>query len=115
MIESRLGVNLREVGRSDLATVLRIIRESFEEYRGVIDPPSNGPNETEETISRKMQTATAVLAEADGVPIGCVFYEPEPGHVYLSRLAVLKEYRRRGIGRALIGHVERRAVAMGLP
>ncbi len=34
--------------------------------------------------------------------------------MHFSRLAVLPEYRRRGIGRALIEHVESRAQAAGL-
>ncbi len=41
-----------------------------------------------------------------GVALGCVAFEnPRPGVAYLNRLSVLPEYRRQGVGEALVNHV----------
>ena len=41
--------------------------------------------------------------------------ETQAGELYLDSLAVLPDYRRRGIARRLIAATRRRAVALGLP
>ncbi len=45
---------------------------------------------------------------------GCVFYAPKAGYLYVGRLAVVPEYRRRGIGDLLLRASERRAAELGL-
>lgn len=102
---------LREADNSDAETLLALIHAAFAEYIGNIDPPSSAPDETVEGIRRKMESAHAVLAVATDSPAGCVFFEIEKDHVYLFRLAVNPEHRRRGIGRTLIEFVEHRAIA----
>jgi ribosomal protein S18 acetylase RimI-like enzyme len=57
----------------------------------------------------------AVLAVVQGEVVGGVFYNREPDHLYLGRLAVLPAYRRYGIGQALTAYVESRARALGVP
>jgi len=99
----------------DVAALLRI---AFEEYRGLLDPASGAHNETSEQLRlvlKDSRALVAVLKEHDsanedaGEPgriVGCVFYQFIIDHVYLFRLAVLPEYRRQGIARALIEQVE---------
>lgn len=72
-------------------------------------------SETVETIRQKLKSGAAILAEVNGVVAGCVFYQHESSHVYLGRLSVLPEYRRRGVGRALIDYVEGRARVLRAP
>ncbi|MGH2373745.1 MAG: GNAT family N-acetyltransferase [bacterium] len=72
-------------------------------------------SETVETIRQKLKTSFAVVALVNGDVAGCVFYQPEPTHVYLGRLSVLPRYRGRGVGRALIDYVEARARTLGIP
>ncbi len=107
-------IALREVGPGQIDTVLNIIHRAFDEYRGAIDPPSSAPNETRERLLSAMETSSVVLATVDGIPAGCVFYEPRPARLYLFRLAVVPEHRRKGIARRLIEHVERRARDLGI-
>jgi predicted GNAT family N-acyltransferase len=46
--------------------------------------------------------ATHVLAEIGGEPVGTGRIVFHPGYAKIGRMAVLKEHRRRGIGRALM-------------
>jgi len=105
---------LREATDDDASVILRVLHTAFEEYRGHLDPPSGVHSETVETIRGKLRVGGAVLAVVDGTVAGCVFYQPEGSHLYLSRLAVLPQYRDQGLGRALTQYVERRAQEVNL-
>ena len=106
-------VFLCEAGQADLPTLVGLIHTAFEEYRGVLDPPSGAHAETVESVQRKMEQGGAILAFYGGEPAGCVLYEIEPDHLYLGRLSVLPGYRQRGIGRQLVKYVEDRACGLG--
>lgn len=106
-------ITLREAGVDEIETLLSLVHRAFGEYIGKLDPPSGAPNDTAEKLLEHMETANAVIAEADGTPVACTFYDAREDHVYLFRLSVLPEYRRRGIAKMLIDHVERKAVEMG--
>ncbi|SRR5713226_1535287 len=105
---------LREATQADVATIVNLIREAFEEYRGRLDPPSGAHEESEEKIRLKMASAQVVLVLVEGVAIGCVFYERESDYLHFHRLAVLPAERGRGLGRILIDYVENRARALNL-
>ena len=106
---------LRGATDADIAGLVALLIAAFEEYRGRLDPPSGAHDETEEQLRETLRSAHAVLAHAGGELVGCVFYASMGNYVDLFRLAVLPVYRRRGIGRALIEYVERRALALGIP
>jgi ribosomal protein S18 acetylase RimI-like enzyme len=105
---------LRDATDADVPTLAGLIWAAFAEYDGRLDPPSGAHHETEDSLRARLATASAVLASVGGEPAGCVLYRREPAHVYLFRLAVLPSQRRRGLGRALIDHVEGRARELGL-
>lgn len=107
--------NLREATPEDAGLLLSLIHAAFAEYVGKLDPPSGALNDTLEKINGSLERGRAVIALVEGVPAGCTFYEQEPGHVYLYRLAVRPGYRRRGIAEALIRYVESIAIEQGLP
>jgi ribosomal protein S18 acetylase RimI-like enzyme len=109
------GWDLREATTTDAATLVALVQAAFEEHRGRLDPPSGAHDETAETIRNGLELSRAVLAYAAEHAAGCVFYRPAEGHLYLFRLCVLPAYRRRGLGRALVEHVEGRARDLGLP
>jgi GNAT superfamily N-acetyltransferase len=55
-----------------------------------------------------------LLAEQDGVPVGCcALVRQEPGVYELSKMAVDRQLRGHGIGRVLLEHAIRRARALG--
>src|SRR5581483_5166274 len=107
-------IYLREVSEADAATIVSILRSAFQEYRALLDPPSGVHRETVESIVEKMKTGRWVIAELDGRAVGCVVYDNRGEYVYLGRLAVLPEFRRRGIGTALIEYVEAQARALNV-
>jgi predicted N-acetyltransferase YhbS len=106
---------LRTATLSDIPSIVAIIHAAFQEYDGAIDPPSGAHHESADRIREKMATDRALLALVAGQPVGCVLYRDQGDHMYFGRLAVLPEYRGRGIAGALIGYVEARARAIGLP
>lgn len=56
------------------------------------------------------------LYKIDGENAGCVAFEQPSSEVgYLNRLSVLPDYRRRGIGAALVRHVFSYAKSKGVP
>lgn len=105
---------LREATARDLPAMVDVIRRAFEEYRGRLDPPSSAHAETEEVLGRKLATARAAVIERDTRIVGCIFFREEPDRIYLSRLAVLPEFRRQGLGDALLAFAEEWARGRGL-
>ena len=103
------GITLRPAVSEDAETLVGLIHAAFAEYEGMIDPPVSARKETAENIRRKLETAQGSIAEADGIPVGCVLCEPRADVLYLFRLSVLPAYRSRGIGIALMRAVETQA------
>ena len=102
-------IQLYQANESDAHTLLAILHAAFDEYRERLDPPSGVHAETIESVQSKLKTASAVIALVENEVAGCVFYEKENEHVYLGRLSVLPQFRKLGIGRALIDYVEAQA------
>jgi ribosomal protein S18 acetylase RimI-like enzyme len=107
-------ITLREAANADLPALVTVLKAAFEEYRDRLDPPSGAHGETAAKLREVLRTARAVLALAGDDMVGCVFYAPSGDHIDLFRLAVLPEYRRRGIAQALIAYVEARGRELGL-
>ena len=79
---------------SDAVSVLHILHAAFEEYRGKIDPPSGAHSETVASVQGLIRLEQGLLAQVEGKPVGCVFFDDRAGELYLHRLAVLPELRR---------------------
>ena len=105
---------IREATDDDAPALAHVIQAAFDEFRGRLDPPSGAHGESSDSIRRKLTTAKAAVAERDETLLGCVFFEPEPGRIYVSRLSVLPAERRRGVGHALMDFAENWARGQGL-
>jgi GNAT superfamily N-acetyltransferase len=102
-------VVLRDAAAEDAEIVASLVRAAFEEYRGLLQPPSGGHSETDESVRSKLESSWAIIASVDGQDAGCIFYEPAGECMYLHRLGVLPAFRGSGVGRTLVEAVEARA------
>jgi len=102
---------LRE-GDPDIDAVLALIRAAFASMEGRVDPPSSMHRLDRLVVSRHAGTGE-VWVLGDPV-VACVFLTPEPGRLYLGKLAVAAEYRRRGYAQLLVDLACDRARALGL-
>ena len=104
---------VREAHCDEAGLLQSIFRYAFSEYDGRLDPPSGVHSETVASVENKVQNGGALVCEVGGIAIGCMFYEPKAGYLYVGRLAVLPEYRRQGIEDLLLRAAERRAAELG--
>ena len=74
-----------------------------------IDPPSSVMKESEADFAARLADDTCFVVEADGKLIASVFCAPDGDALYIGRLAVAPEWRRRGIANALIDAVKAEA------
>ncbi len=67
-----------------------------------IDPPSSALKETAADFAARLRSETCFVIEADGSLIGLVFCIRQGDALYIGRLAVAPDWRRRGVASALI-------------
>lgn len=108
------ALTIREAMDADVPTLVAVLRAAFAEQRDLA-PPSGALSETAESVRGLMRTGRVALAVVDGTIVGCQFFEPKDDYLYLFRLAVLPDYRQRGIGQELIRYAEEQARALCLP
>ena len=92
-----------------LGEALEVMRVAFAGMDGRVDPPSSIHDLSEAALSRSAAEAEVWVA---GDPVaGTVILTPKPQVLYVGKLAVRD--RRAGLGRALMGLAQERAVALG--
>ncbi len=107
-----------EVRRAGPATrweaVIALLRQSFAFMERRIDPPSSLTRMTAADLAEMAERGGALVAEAGGRPVACLFAEPEGDALSLSKIAVADAWRGKGLARALIHAAEAEARARGL-
>ena len=104
---------VREARVEDAERLHEVLTRTFREYEGRLDPPSGVHAETVSSLARKVAEGGALVCEVGAEVVGCAFYAPRSGYLYVGRFGVLPEYRRGGIGALLLGATERRAEELG--
>ncbi len=95
--------------------MLALIRGSFAYMDGVIDPPSSARGLTADLLAQKARDEIGFVAVDGADLVGCVFCRPEPGFLYVGKLAIAPLRQGSGIGRLLLSVAESVARERSLP
>ncbi|GLC23498.1 GNAT family N-acetyltransferase [Roseisolibacter agri] len=112
------ALRLRAATADDVPTVLRLIR-GLAEYERLLDECVATEAQLRETLFGAQPQAEVVIAEWNGEAAGfALFFHNYSTFLarrglYLEDLFVFPEHRGRGIGRALLSHLARVALARG--
>ncbi|SKA38277.1 N-acetylglutamate synthase, GNAT family [Enhydrobacter aerosaccus] len=108
-------LELRAATPNDAPALAATIAAAFAQYRGKLVPESGAFRETAEGIAAELaKGAGAIIAERNGLAVGCVMTKVLEGDLYLGRLSVLPEARGLGLAKRLVEAVEAEARARGL-
>lgn len=78
----------------------RFVQDAFRDLP--IDPPSSSLKETLADFAARFQSDAVFVASSADQLIGSIFCTPKQDALYVGRLAVQREWRRRGVASALI-------------
>jgi ribosomal protein S18 acetylase RimI-like enzyme len=92
--------------------ILALLQAAFAYMEGRIDPPSSLRDLTPEALTRQSEVGEIWVI---GAPVACVFLTPQPGALYVGKLAVAASHRGQGLARRLIDLAEARARVLRLP
>jgi GNAT superfamily N-acetyltransferase len=102
---------------SRVAELHRLVHDAFGNLP--IDPPSGVLKETVADFHDRLGRETALVAEALDAPhtgalVGSVFCSEQRSALYVGRLAVRNDYRRRGVASALLDAAKAEAMRRGI-
>ena len=101
-------------GFDDWAALHRLLREAFAFMDARIDPPSSMHRLDADALAAKAADERLILArDDDGTLVGCLFLRPAGERFYLGKLAVRRERRGDGTGRALVRRARHLAAEEG--
>ena len=107
------AIIVRLVTVRDAPLVRALMLAGFEQFRDMLDPPSGAFAESDEEVAAAIGRGGAAIAWLGETPVGSVRFEPEESWLYIGRLAVIPEARRRGVARALMLAAEAEAARLG--
>jgi ribosomal protein S18 acetylase RimI-like enzyme len=106
---------LRQLRPEDADAVAALIRAAFADLPVVPDPPPSALRETAAGVIERLQAGGGAGAEALGALVGAILWVPADDGLYVSRVSVQSDWRRRGIAQALLARAEDAATQAGLP
>jgi predicted N-acetyltransferase YhbS len=93
-----------------LADIMAMIHAAF----GAFEPPSGVLKETVADLAVRQRDGLVLVAQDGERFIGSLFCARQSDALYLTRLATAPDWRKRGVGRALIAAAESEARASGV-
>jgi ribosomal protein S18 acetylase RimI-like enzyme len=115
-----MNIRIRDAGAGDGAALHAIVRE-LAVHHGHADDFVSSPMDFELFLAGPNPVGGALIATCGDAPAGCAIWHRSFSTfrgretLYLEDLAVLPQYRRRGIGSELLKAVARLACGRGLP
>jgi len=95
------GYSIQRFGdAARLAQLHRFVQEAFRDLP--IDPPSSVLKETVADFTARLRSDTILVALNSDALIGSIFCTPKNDALYVGRLAVRTDWRRRGVASALV-------------
>jgi len=108
-----MSVRVRLATPEDARLMHEIMQRAFAEYLGVLRVPSSSHAETIDDVRRALAAGGGVLASFDGAGVGSARFALEPDTLYVGRVAVVPEWRRRGVASRLMRFIEEHAPSLG--
>lgn len=100
----------------DMQAVHALLMAAFATMDGRIDPPSSLLRMSPESFAEEARTKELwAIPDPEGGYLACMVLTPQPGQLYLGKLAVAASQRGAGLARLMIAHAVARARALGLP
>jgi ribosomal protein S18 acetylase RimI-like enzyme len=108
-----MSIRVRLATPEDAGLMHQVMQRSFAEYLGVLRVPSSAHAETVADVRRALVAGGGALAWHDDACVGSARFALEPDVLYVGRVAVLPEFRRRGIASRLMHFIEGHAPSLG--
>jgi len=106
---SGLEFAVRPCGFSDWTGLHRLLQCCFAPMEKRIDPPSSLNRMSPDDLRRKAENETLVLVRSGRELVACGFFAEHADALYLGKLAVRPDFRRRGILRSIVSIAEETA------
>jgi len=108
-----MSVSVRLAMPDDARLMHDIMQRAFAEYLGVLRVPSSAHAETVDDVREALAAGGGALAWFDGRCVGSARFALEPGTLYVGRVSVVPEFRRRGVASLLMRFIEQHAPSLG--
>jgi ribosomal protein S18 acetylase RimI-like enzyme len=108
-----MSIRLRLATSEDAPLMHAVMQRAFAEYLGVLSVPSSAHAETVDDVRRALAAGGGVLAWFEATCVGSARFAIEPDGLYVGRVAVVPEFRRRGVASLLMRFIEGHAPALG--
>lgn len=109
--------NIRKAIVNDAADIRKVLQESFAKYMkdAGISGTVDALEETEADIRKDILSKEVFIAFIDDSPVGTIRVELLPDNsAYITRFGVIQAYQGSGIGKSLIGLVNKFLVSRGV-